>query len=164
MQAPTRVVVGRAATFAAGFRDTVPGATATSYTWNWGDGTSSSGARAAHTYRARGTYTVSLTVRDSVGRTAQASRRYTAGYAPTLTLSGPTGVRHGHSHTWRLSAVERNTGGHLTGYSWRIGSRVYRHGTRFTHRFARRGRIVLTVTVTDDSGLRTTRRLSVRVS
>jgi len=38
-----------------------------SYYWSFGDGTASSGITAAHTYRAYGTYTATLTVRDAAG-------------------------------------------------------------------------------------------------
>ncbi|WP_084461211.1 M30 family zinc metallopeptidase [Curvibacter gracilis] len=46
---------------------------AMTYQWNFGDGTTGSGANVTHTYTTPGTYTVSLTVRDSAGASASSS-------------------------------------------------------------------------------------------
>ena len=55
------------------------GSTITGYTWLWGDGatdTGSAGVR-THTYAGAGTYTVRLTVTDSIGRTGSVSNSIT---------------------------------------------------------------------------------------
>ena len=40
------------------------------YAWNFGDGSSGTGRRARHTYTANGTYTATVTAKDSAGNTA----------------------------------------------------------------------------------------------
>ena len=55
-----------------------PGRTITSYSWNWGDNTAAgSGVTATHPYANGGTYTVTLTVTDSLGLTATTSKDVT---------------------------------------------------------------------------------------
>lgn len=48
------------------------------YAWNFGDGTTATGVAPSHTYTRRGTYTVTLTVRDPYGMTAIASQTVAA--------------------------------------------------------------------------------------
>lgn len=50
---------------------------ALTYTWNWGDGASSNGQTASHSYAAAGTYTIGLTVDDSLGGSASTTREIT---------------------------------------------------------------------------------------
>lgn len=55
-----------------------PGRTIVSYRWEYGDGSPiESGAQVAHAYSTAGTYTVTLTVTDDVGRTHTTSRTVT---------------------------------------------------------------------------------------
>ncbi len=55
-----------------------PGRTIVSYRWEYGDGSpTESGAQVAHSFAAAGTYTVTLTVTDDVGRTHTTNRTVT---------------------------------------------------------------------------------------
>ena len=60
--------VGTAVTFDAGGSTDNVGIV--SYEWNFGDGTTGTGIKATHTYASQGTYTATLTVKDSAGNTA----------------------------------------------------------------------------------------------
>ena len=62
------------------------------YAWSFGDGSATSGVTASRTYRAAGTYTIKLVVKDNRGGTATTSRTFTVGgtdTTPTVT-SGQT--------------------------------------------------------------------------
>ncbi len=57
------------------------------YSWDFGDGTTSSDPTPNHTYRALGTFTVTLTARDAEGRAVTSSLRVTA--SPSLGPASP---------------------------------------------------------------------------
>jgi subtilisin family serine protease len=66
-----------------------PDGSVASYAWDFGDGATASGATAAHTYAAAGTYAVTLTVTDNLGATGAASQdvTVTSGGAVVITLT-----------------------------------------------------------------------------
>lgn len=71
---------------------TSPGVVIVSYAWNFGDGTATTGATTSHQYVVSGTFPVVLTVRDSKGGTATATRNITATVAPATPVpTGPPG-------------------------------------------------------------------------
>lgn len=66
ISAPSSITHGQSASFSGSKSSSpFPGGSITSYTWNWGDGHSSSGQTVSHTYAAKGTYNVTLTVADT---------------------------------------------------------------------------------------------------
>ena len=86
-----------------------------SYAWNFGDSQSGSGATVSHTYASGGTFTVALTVTDTIGQTDNESHSVTVTANPgapctncqsfTGTLSG-TGDSDFHPNgTWYFSGV-----------------------------------------------------------
>jgi PKD repeat protein len=167
MSAPSLIKVNTSASFAArNFTDNIPGSSLASYRWTWGDGhtTVTTSASTTHKYTAKGTYTVKLTVVDSNGRTSPAvSKKYALGYTPTVTISGATTVHHKTTHRWAGKTAERNTGGKIVKWSWKIGSTVVGSKASLTRAFARTGKYELSVTVTDSSGLHATKTITVTV-
>ncbi|MFF3328042.1 PQQ-dependent sugar dehydrogenase [Streptomyces sp. NPDC002888] len=63
---------------------------ALTYSWDFGDGGKSTRANPTYTYRRNGTYTATLTTRDTTGRTGSASVQIVVGNtAPTVVLEAP---------------------------------------------------------------------------
>ena len=165
---PSLIRVNHAAAFTAtGFSDPIPGSSAASYHWSWGDGQTSvtSVPSASHTFTTRGTPTVKLTVVDDNGRSSVASaKKYTLGYAPTVSITGSTSVRVNTTHSWSAPASDRNTGGKITGWTWKLGSITIGTHSSVSHKFTKTGKYTLTVTVTDNSGLHTAKTITVTVT
>jgi hypothetical protein len=74
-----------------GSGSTAPNATISSYAWTFGDGGTASGARVSHTYGAAGTYSVTLRITDSLGRSASSTRSITVTSGGATTASDTFG-------------------------------------------------------------------------
>jgi subtilase family serine protease len=76
--APSKIVKGKAASFkGTKSSDPFPGGSLSSYSWKWGDGKKSSGSAPKHTYAKAGTYTITLTVKDSYGFSGSVTKKVT---------------------------------------------------------------------------------------
>lgn len=142
------------------------GGPAVGYSWRWGDGavTTTTTAAASHVYTAAGARTVTLLVKDSLGRTATATSNIVMGVSPAARMVGPTSLRRlaaGHFTATRSS--DANTGGSLISYTWRWGDNSISHGASAAHSYKRNGTFIVTLTVVDNAGLRGTRTLRVAV-
>jgi PKD repeat protein len=88
-----------------------------SYDWNWGDGSADgSGVTASHTYAANGTYTVVLTLHDSLGGSASTSQTLvvSSGAVATDTFSRTSATNWGTADVggaWTAAAGTSVSGG-----------------------------------------------------
>ncbi|MGE0591419.1 MAG: PKD domain-containing protein [Vicinamibacterales bacterium] len=76
---PTSPIAGTAVSFTAAASTVGAGATITEYTWDFGDGTieTTTAVNTTHTFNFVGTYVVTLTIKDSLGRTVTISKNVT---------------------------------------------------------------------------------------
>ncbi|MDQ6778812.1 MAG: PKD domain-containing protein [Actinomycetota bacterium] len=163
----------------AGFTDTAPvalgssvsfdptassassGDTITSTTWNFGDGSAPVFSAAApavtnHTFATSGTYTVTMTLVDSVGNLATVSHTVEAGIPPASAFTATPSVVLFNSPVGfnGTGSSDPNPGGSITGYSWNFGDgSPAGSGATPQHPYAAPGQYTVTLTVTDALGL-----------
>ena len=140
-----------------------------SYTWNFDDGTTASGRTVGHAFNRSGTYVVTLTVADSLGRAAQASQSVTINpsAAPSANfVFSPAEPTPGSLVTFNGLTSTAAAGRQIVSYSWDFGDpndRTPGSGAQTQHRFAAAGNYNVTLTVTDDLGRTNSVAQSVKV-
>jgi PKD repeat protein len=131
---------------ASGSRDS--SGTITSYTWNFGDGATGAGVTISHTYAVGNSYTVTLTVTDSVGAIGTQTTIVNVNTPPvasfTFACSGLTCSFNGSG--------SRDYDGTITSYAWNFGDGTAASGPTVTHTYAAGGQYTVTLTVTDNAG------------
>jgi PKD repeat protein len=131
-----------------------PDGTIASYAWDFGDGTTGTGASATHAYQSAGTYTVRLTVTDSAGQKATASRAVTVYAQPQATFTySPALPVEGVASTFSAAASTSDPGTMIASYAWSFGDGTTATGAAVAHTFALEGTYKVTLTVTDNFGL-----------
>jgi len=143
-----------------------------SYTFNFGDGTvvgPQAGSTAGHTYTSAGTYTVTLTVRDTIGQASSSSATVTvqAELAPVASLTvTPTNGRAPLLVTADALASSDTDETPIASYTFNFGDGTVvgpQAGATATHTFTRKGNYTVRVTVTDTGGLSSSATRNVRV-
>ena len=86
------------------------------YSWEFGDGGTATGATPTHVYATPGTYSVTLTVKDSAGLTASTSENVVVVSRPTTTTySGPTSGDYNDPVTLSATLVDSGSSAALEG-------------------------------------------------
>jgi PKD repeat protein/sugar lactone lactonase YvrE len=124
---------------------------ALSYSWNYGDGSAAgTGASSTHTYAAAGSYTVVLTVTDSLGHHTSASNGLTVVMAPTAQISSISQASPDVGQTVSFSGT--GTGQGALSYAWDFGDGTHASGSTVSHAYTALGSNTVTLTVSDAFG------------
>jgi PKD repeat protein len=131
----------------------------TSFSWNFGDGRTASGRLVSHSFSAAGTYIVTLTVSDALGRTGQAAQTITVsgGVDPTAAFSSsPSDPLINQPVNFNASASRAAPGRTIVKYEWDFGDGGFGSGQVVSHSYSLPRSYVVVLTVTDDSGKKAT--------
>jgi hypothetical protein len=140
------------------------------YTWNFGDGSraqTSSSPTIAHTFTSPGTYVVSLTIEDNLGRTANTSQSVTvgAGVAPTAAFTfSPTNPTVNTLVNFNGIASTAAAGRRIVSWRWDFGDGIGADGPQVSHTYTQRFTFTVTLTVTDDVGRTATTSQSITIN
>ena len=176
---PTSITANQQGTWSVSAYD--PDGTYLTYNVVWGDeaqhglqasSTFSSTATFQHTYTQAGAYTITYTVKDAQGATAQSTETVVVtsntatNLAPVITsVSAPYSLEAGQAGTWHVSAYDPD-GTYLTySVNWGEGNGVAQQApaqqqqtgstATFQHTYATAGTYTVTFTVTDSKGAST---------
>lgn len=150
--------VGNSTVFQATVVDAA-GADATSqvvaYAWTFGDGGSASGRTVTHTYASPGSFPVSLTITDTLGRTQRTSHTVSTGQGqiPTATfVTSPSSPVIDQTINFNASGSTPEPGHTIRDYAWTFGDGSSGGGAIVQHSYHDVGTYTVTLQVTDDAG------------
>ncbi|WP_321506976.1 PKD domain-containing protein [uncultured Methanoregula sp.] len=132
------------------FVDNSLGSTPLSYSWNFGDGATSTEQNPSHLYNARGTYTVTLTVKNAYGSSTAIKKDFISiGMAPTPDFTAsPT------SGNVPLAVKFTDlTKGQVTAWQWDFGDGISSSEQNPVHTYRNPGIYNVILTVTNDYGI-----------
>lgn len=127
------------------------------YLWVFGDGGTGSGVTAGHTFAARGSYTVFLTVVDRTGATEQSETTVTVHSKRPIaqfTMSPSAYIKAGEEVLFNASA-SYDPDGTVAEYMWDFGGGAWRSTglATVTHTFQEPGQYTVTLIVKDNEGV-----------
>ncbi|MDR7271150.1 PKD repeat protein, partial [Pelomonas saccharophila] len=161
---PVAVISVPSANLQAGIFTTFSGAGSTdteanieSYGWDFGDGTTAVGVSARKVYANAGTYTVQLTVTDSLGATATASQQVVVSQGayppPNANFEVQPSVGVAGAVAQFSAALSSAPGGSIVSYAWDFGDGTTGTGIGVAKTYQYIGTYKVALTVVDDHGL-----------
>jgi PKD repeat protein len=138
------------------------------YAWTFGDAVSATGITANHTYTTVGTYTVTLTVTDNSGGSAQATQTVqvnsTGNLPPTAAFLFTPAGGSAPLPVFFDGSTSTDPEGPVANYAWDFGDgSIAATGKTLTHTFATPGVFTIRLTVADSQGLTNTTTQTITV-
>jgi PKD repeat protein len=152
---PTNPEVDQSVFFNAGASTAGPGRTIVSYRWTFGDGGTGSGLTVRHRFTKPGTWTVTLTVTDDLGKRGAISQSITLGDALVPTADfvfSPTEPLAGQSVNFDGRLSKPVDGRRITSWKWNFGDGNTASGERVSNTYSTAGTYSVVLTVTDETG------------
>jgi PKD repeat protein len=126
-----------------------------SFQWSFGDGGTASGQSVTHVFTRVGTFPVTLTITDSLGRTNFVTQSITVGQGqlPTATfVVSPAAPVVNQTINFNASGSTAAPGHVITDYAWTFGDGTSAGGAIVTHSYSQAGTFTVTLQVTDEVG------------
>lgn len=127
-----------------------------SFQWKFGDGGTASGQSVTHTYTGIGTFQVTLTITDNVGRTNFTTQSLTVGQGQlpvaSFVISPAPPAVIGQTLNFNATGSTAAPGHFITAYTWDFGDGSGGSGPVVTHSYSQNANYVVTLIVTDDAG------------
>ena len=168
---PTPAAPGGNTFFDGSLSAAAPGRRIVSYNWTFGDGESGSGASTTHVFASTGTFAVTLTVTDDIGKTGVTSQTVTvisgSGNNPDPVASfttSPGSPSVNGTVFFNGSGSTAPAGRTITSYRWDFGDGATATGVSTTHAYTAGGTYTVSLTVTDSSGKTNTATRSVTIT
>jgi PKD repeat protein len=125
------------------------------YQWEFGDGGAASGRNVTHTYRDVGTFAVSLTITDVLGRTKRVTHPITIGQGQlpiAQMIISPTEAVIDQTINFNGAGSTAEPGHRIVDWNWNFGDGTQGGGALATHAYQVNGTYNVTLQVTDDVG------------
>lgn len=139
---------------------------ACTYTWDFGGESTATGRVVTYRFRAVRTYAVKLTVTDSAGSSSTLTQNVTVatGDAPNAAFtSSPSSPGQFQTVQFNASSSTAGAGRTISSYEWQFGDGGTASGVTVTRAYSVLGTYQVTLTVTDNVGLKDTATNSVAV-
>lgn len=119
--------------------------------WDFNDGTNATGAIVTHNFTTKANFTVTLTVTDNQGATANDTALVQVDGIPSAVVSGPTSGFTNQLITF--NGAQSTDDGNITNYNWAFGDGGTGSGITTTHTYTAPGTYTVTLNVTDNNNL-----------
>jgi chitodextrinase len=130
-----------------------------SYTWDFGDGRSGSGKTTSHAYDEAGTYLATLRVTDQLGRSAATTQSVvvSAASGPTASFEfSPQNPLINQPVNFNGGPSAAQPGREIASYAWDFGDGTFGSGQITSHSYSLPRTYKVVLTVTDDTGKKST--------